>query len=211
MFITCSRFENLKERSMDAMQPTGRANREAGDGRVSGYSAGSLSSLLSVVMLILAILSTGLTGVMAQEGSRSSGMRQADPAQVFDDRRAEVVFPNGRVVVAEIADTPYRMQYGYMFRKKVGVGEGMIFVYQAAGFPSIWMKNTLVPLDLVWLDADFKVAHVERAVPPCRKDPCPSYGSMRKANYVLEVQGGSIAPDQLALGDRLSVSFPRPE
>jgi uncharacterized membrane protein (UPF0127 family) len=162
---------------------------------------------------ILAVLSAGLTTVAAQEGAESSGTksRPAESGQVFDARRAEVVFPKGRVVSAEIADTPYRMQYGYMFRERVGVGEGMIFVHSVPGFYSIWMKNTLVPLDLVWMDADFRVVHIERSVPPCRKDPCASYGSLRKANYVLEVQGGSIAPDQLAFGDRISVSFPQPE
>lgn len=195
------------------MQPTGRKDNESVDERAPGASAGFRSSILRAIMLSLTILSAGLTAAAAREGAppAGTGMREADPARVFGDRRAEVVFPNERVVVAEIADTPYRMRYGYMFRKKVGVGEGMIFVYPAPGFPGIWMKNTLVPLDLLWLDAEFRVVHIERAVPPCREDPCPSYGSLRKASYVLEVQGGSIGTDQLALGDRLSVSFPPPE
>lgn len=192
------------------MQPIGRVNGRAGEREVGG---GRRSGAVRGAVLALAIFLAGLSGVAAQEGARPSatGMTQVDPAQVFDDRRAEVVFPNGRVVVAEIADTPYRMQYGYMFRKKIGVGEGMIFVHPVPGFYSIWMKNTLVPLDLVWMDADFRVVHIERSAPPCRKDPCASYGSLRRASYVLEVQGGSIAPDQLAFGDRMSVSFPQPE
>lgn len=192
------------------MQPSSRLRSEAAIPFAGGCRT---SSVLLHAMLALAVLSAGPPAAAAQEGSALSGTqaRAEEPEQVFDARRAEVVFPKGRVVIAEIADTPVRMQYGYMFRKEVGAGEGMIFVHPVAGFHSMWMKNTLVPLDMVWMDADFKVVHVERSVSPCGKDPCPAYGPLRRANYVLEVQGGSIAPDQLAIGDRMKVSFPRPE
>lgn len=191
------------------MHPSRGRNSRAG-AQVAGGRRGTTA--VREAVLALAILSTGLGGAAAGDGAQSpgAGAQPPDPGQVFDARRAEVVFPEGRVVSAEIADTPYRMQYGYMFRQRVGAGEGMIFVYPAAGFHSMWMKNTLVPLDMVWMDADFRVVHIERSVPPCRRDPCPAYGPLRRANYVLEVQGGSIGPDQLAPGDRVSVSFPRP-
>jgi len=192
------------------MQPPGRFESRS---RTPGEVRPERAAAIAKGILALAIVSAGLSVVAAQGRSASSGTtsQSAEAEPVFDARRAEVVFPKGRVVMAEIADTPYRMQYGYMFRKKVDAGEGMIFVHRAAGFHSMWMKNTLVPLDMVWMDADFKVVHIERSVPPCREDPCPAYGPLRKANYVLELQGGSIGPDQLAIGDRLSVSFPRPD
>ncbi len=163
--------------------------------------------------MILVVLSAGLTAIAGQDGSQSSGekSRQARSKALSDARRAEVVFPKGRVVIAEIADTPEKMQRGYMFREQVGEEDGMIFVYPSTSFHAMWMKNTLVPLDMVWMDADFRVVHIERSVPPCRKDPCPAYGSLRRASYVLEVRGGSIAPDQLALGDRIAVAFPQPD
>lgn len=192
------------------MHPSGETVNWAGaralGGRRTAPAAGG-------AVLAVAMVSAGLAGAVAAPGAQQPAAKapSPEPGQVFDARRAEVVLPGGRVISAEIADTPYRMQFGYMFRERVGTGEGMIFVYPVAGFHSMWMKNTLVPLDMVWMDADFRVVHVERSVPPCRADPCPAYGPLRRANYVLEVRGGSIEPDRLAPGDRVSVSFPRPE
>jgi hypothetical protein len=127
-----------------------------------------------------------------------------------DARRAEVRLPSGRLIVAEIADTPERIQRGYMFRREVGDGEGMIFVFPEPGIHSFWMKNTLVPLDMLWLEEDGRVIHVEASVPPCRADPCPGYGPPRKARYVLEVRGGTAAREGLVIGDRVRISFPQP-
>jgi uncharacterized membrane protein (UPF0127 family) len=124
-------------------------------------------------------------------------------------RRAEVRFPRGRAFAAEIADTPARWREGYMFRREVGENEGMIFVFPVADFHPFWMKNTLVPLDIIWMDDGFRVLHVETA-PPCRADPCPSYGPPRKARFVLEVRAGSAKQDGLKIGDQLRVSIPQP-
>ncbi|HEU4400778.1 MAG TPA: DUF192 domain-containing protein [Candidatus Polarisedimenticolia bacterium] len=125
-----------------------------------------------------------------------------------DARRAEVHFPTGRVVVAEIADTPARWEEGYMFRREVGENDGMIFVFPEAGVHPFWMKNTLVPLDMIWMDDAFTVIHVEAKVPPCTANPCPTYGPLRLARYVLEVRGGTVGQG-LKIGDRLRIAFPQ--
>jgi len=127
-----------------------------------------------------------------------------------DARRADVRFPHGRAFVAEIADTPELWQRGYMFRKEVRDDEAMIFVFPEAGFHPFWMKNTLVPLDMIWMDDAFTVIHLQIAAPPCAADPCPSYGPLRKARYVLEVRGGAAAHEGLKVGDRMQISFPQP-
>jgi uncharacterized protein len=124
-------------------------------------------------------------------------------------RRAEARFPGGTTFVLEIADTPDLRGRGYMFRREVGANEGMIFVFDEPGPVSMWMKNTLVPLDMIWLDDEFHVLHLEAHVPPCKADPCPPYASMRKARYVLEVQGGAAAREGLKVGDRVPISFPQ--
>lgn len=126
-----------------------------------------------------------------------------------DPRRAEVRFPSGRSFVAEIADTPLRRQEGYMFRREVAEQEGMIFVFPDSDFHAFWMRNTLVPLDMIWMDDDFMVIHIEPSVPPCKADPCASYGPPRRSRYTLEVRAGSAAREGLAVGDRLRISFPQ--
>ena len=125
-----------------------------------------------------------------------------------DARRAEVRFPQGRRFIAEIADTPERLQRGYMFRREVGKEDAMIFVFPETGLHPFWMKNTLVPLDMIWLDEERTVIHIEPSAPPCKTDPCPTYGPPRKSRYVLEVRGGSAAREELKVGDHLLISFP---
>jgi len=122
--------------------------------------------------------------------------------------RAAVTFPGGRVIAVEIADTPARVTYGYMYRTEVRDDEGMIFVFPDADVHAFWMKNTLVPLDIIWLDDRFDVVYVQNATPPCKSDPCPSYGSLRKASYVLELKSGVARREGLKAGSRLGVTFP---
>jgi uncharacterized protein len=141
-------------------------------------------------------------------GARDAGTTAPD-AGGRDARRAEVRFPSGRLFVAEIADTPRRQQEGYMFRRQVGEDEGMVFVFPHADSHPFWMKNTLVPLDMIWMDDEFTVIYLQPSAPPCKADPCPNYGTLRVARYVLEVRGGTASGEGLKVGDRLQISFPQ--
>lgn len=122
--------------------------------------------------------------------------------------RAGVTFPGGRVIAVEIADTTERVTYGYMFRTEVRDDEGMIFLFPAPDVHAFWMKNTLVPLDILWMDDRFNVVYVQNETPPCKSDPCPSYGSLRKASYVLELKSGVARREGVKAGSRLGVNFP---
>ena len=81
-----------------------------------------------------------------------------------------------------------------MFRAQMAPNEGMVFVFDATGHYPFWMKNTLIPLDIVWVDQQFRVVHVAASVPPCRADPCPTYppppSPKGDALYVVEVVSG---------------------
>ena len=121
---------------------------------------------------------------------------------------AEVRFPGGRAIAAVIADTPERIMYGYMFRPEVREDEGMLFIFPSPGVHGFWMKNTLVPLDIIWMDGNRAIVHIEEAAPPCRADPCPGYGPMRVVSSVLEVRAGTAVREGLKRGDRLSIVLP---
>lgn len=171
------------------------------------------------------LVAAGLAACLQGEGAGSGGEGPAGVAgsaprggaaarleemakAVFDARRAEVRFPGGRIVAAEIADTAQRVATGYMFRTEVGEGEGMIFVFPRPDIHTFYMKNTLVPLDMIWMDESFNVLYIQPSAPPCKADPCATYGPPRKAAYVLEVRGGAVAREGLKVGDRLGVVFP---
>ena len=117
---------------------------------------------------------------------------------------ARVALPDGRVVLAEVASTPAQRARGLMFRDKLSPGEGMVFIFPEPGIHSFWMKNTLIPLDIVWLDAGGQIVHLAPGVPPCAADPCPSVVPIRPSAWVLEVAAGEASG--LRLGDRLLIA-----
>jgi len=119
------------------------------------------------------------------------------------DRFVKVFFPDGRVVMAELAVTDAERARGLMFREKIQADQGMLFVFEAEGLYPFWMKNTLVPLDILWLGRDRRIVHIAADVPPCEADPCPSYGPDIPALFVLELKAGESRARGLKPGDRL--------
>lgn len=115
-----------------------------------------------------------------------------------------VVFPDGTVIHIEIAsDDPTREQ-GLMFRDQLAADHGMIFLFPQNGVYPFWMKNTLIPLDMIWIDDQHKVNYVASDVPPCKADPCPNYGSTTiPSRYVLETAAGVAKKHNVAAGSVL--------
>ncbi|VVB80979.1 putative ACR [uncultured archaeon] len=87
----------------------------------------------------------------------------------------------------EVAQTQQEKARGLMFRESMPDNHGMLFVFDKSGPLSFWMKNTLIPLDMVFIDGNMTVVDVKTAV-PCKADPCASYKS--SGMYVLEINAG---------------------
>ncbi len=115
--------------------------------------------------------------------------------------RGRAVFPDGTSVSVEIADADPVRERGLMFREHLAPSEGMIFVFPAAGYYPFWMKNTLIPLDMLWLDAGGRIVSIAQSVPPCKADPCPSYPPTGNALYVIEVVSGFCREHGVKAGD----------
>ena len=125
------------------------------------------------------------------------------PAQTATAPAPRVIFPDGYAVTVEIASDDDTRQQGLMFRDHLADDRGMIFFFPQSGDYPFWMKNTLIPLDMIWIDEGLRIAHVAHDVPPCKADPCPSYPPDAKAKYVLEVAAGVAARHHLKNGDAL--------
>ncbi len=92
-----------------------------------------------------------------------------------------------------------------MFRERLDPDHAMLFFFPTAGQHPFWMKNTLLPLDMIWLDREKRILHIESNVPPCRADPCPNYGpSGDSAMFVLETAAGVAERERLKIGMPLS-------
>jgi len=121
----------------------------------------------------------------------------------------KVYFPNGFAVTAELAITDEEREQGLMFREKLNADQGMLFIFEEEGIHSFWMKNMRFPIDILWLDIQKKIIHLEPNVPPCSSDPCPSYAPGASAMYVLELQSGCAEKQGLRLYNQLAFVLPR--
>ena len=109
------------------------------------------------------------------------------------------------LVYVEIADEPHELNQGLMFRENLELDRGMFFVFDDERTLSFWMKNTLIPLDMLFVDADFRIVDIKENVPPCKEDPCPSYPSKKPAKYVLEVNAGFTLKNDIKIDDQVSL------
>ncbi len=122
------------------------------------------------------------------------------PAQTAATR---IIFPDRYAGAVEIAADDDTRQQGLMYRDRLAEDRGMIFFFTEAGVYPFWMKNTLIPLDIIWIDEQRRIAHIAHDVPPCKADPCPNYPPNAQAKYVLEVAAGVAAKHHLADGNVL--------
>jgi uncharacterized protein len=105
-------------------------------------------------------------------------------------------------ITVEIADTDFLRQQGLMFRDKLDWDKGMLFINEKSGIHSFWMKNTLIPLDVIWIDERMQIVHIASAA-PCTKDPCRTYNPGVSSKYVVEVNQGYSLKHNLSIGDKV--------
>ena len=112
----------------------------------------------------------------------------------------------GQRYKVEIADDEAERQRGLMFRDELAAGSGMIFIHDREEPQAYWMKNTRIPLDILYFDNARKLVAQQRDVPPCSAgDACPPYPSNAPARYVLELNAGEAAKLKLENGAELKL------
>jgi len=107
----------------------------------------------------------------------------------------------GQRYKVEIADDDAERARGLMFRDELAAGTGMIFLHEREEPQAYWMKNTRIPLDILYFDNTRKLVAQQRDVPPCSAgNACPPYPSNAPARYVLELNAGEAARLKLQNG-----------
>jgi len=112
---------------------------------------------------------------------------------------------HGKRFSTELATTDATRERGLMMRTELAADHSMLFVFPDTAERWFWMKNTLIPLDILYFDAERKLVSMQLDVPPCKADPCPSYPSNAPARYVLELPAGTVSHLGAAAGDELVV------
>lgn len=113
----------------------------------------------------------------------------------------------GQRFSVEIADTSEKQALGLMYRDSLPLDAGMLFIFPHEAPRSFWMKNTRIPLDILYFNKDLELVSISADTPPCRVRFCPSYPSEVPAKFVLELNAGSAAELGVELGDRMVVDL----
>ncbi len=107
-------------------------------------------------------------------------------------------------VLVEIADTPKERDRGLMDRDALEEGKGMLFVFKEPEMLSFWMKNTRIPLEILYFDQQGEFVNVASMV-PCTADPCPRYEAAALSQYALEVNPGFRETHKIGVGWKLDM------
>lgn len=108
----------------------------------------------------------------------------------------------------EIADDDGERARGLMFREELPTRQGMLFIFDNAQVLNFWMKNTKIPLDILFFGRGGQLVSTT-TTEPCKEDPCPTYPSAAEAQYALEVPAGFVVQNGIGEGWRLP-RFPVP-
>jgi uncharacterized membrane protein (UPF0127 family) len=128
-----------------------------------------------------------------------------DTVRLEDYGTRDVTLPRGELIHAEVASTQPQVQKGLMFRKSLAPDRGMLFLFSKEDSLQFWMFQTLIPLDIIWMDSDKKIVEISADTPPCKTEAsqCPQYGGHEPALFVLELPAGSVARYHLQTGQTI--------
>jgi uncharacterized protein len=121
----------------------------------------------------------------------------------FGTSGLEVIGEGGKrhAFTVELAETPEQLSQGLMFRRDLPAGKGMLFDFGSPRQVSMWMKNTLIPLDMLFMDRSGRVIHVEQYTVPGSLEP---RGPSEPVLGVLEIPAGTVRRLGLKTGDRVA-------
>ncbi len=123
------------------------------------------------------------------------------PAQ----KTVSVEFPDSGVSLkTEVADTPYMQGKGLMFRQKMFLDSGMLFVFDKSKELKFWMKNTLMPLDMIFISENMTITNIIENAKPCTTN-CEIYSSVSPAKYAIETNAGFVKTNGIEVGDSVRI------
>lgn len=156
------------------------------------------------VALLAIVVAAGAALLWRQEPAGPSAGETPPPARAADpvaDKRLELVTATGvHALEVEIAATPEQQSVGLMFRTHLADDKGMLFTHPEPRELTMWMRNTYIPLDMVFIRADGTVHRIEARTEPLSERVIASKGPV---SAVLEIAGGNAARLGLKAGDRV--------
>ncbi len=160
---------------------------------------------LKSIFAFIAVGALGACSGIASDGTTADGNRcaagtAAPKSEAGLDQTTLCIVSNGKVrrFTVEIARTTPEQAKGLMFRRELADDRGMIFPFPEPRMASFWMKNTVIPLDIIFIRADGKIENIAANTTPYSLDPVQSTAAVAA---VLEVRGGLAAATGIKAGD----------
>ena len=111
----------------------------------------------------------------------------------------------GHCFLVQVAQTNAQREKGLMNRTQLDKDKGMLFIFSKESIYPFWMKNTLIPLDMIWISSDRKIVFIANDVQPCKTLICPQQNPATAAKYVLEVNAGISDQAGFKIGDQVDI------
>lgn len=105
----------------------------------------------------------------------------------------------------KIADNDQERQKWLMNVETMPEFSWMLFIFQNTGVYSFWMKNTLIPLDIIWIDENWKIVYIKENAQPCKTPKCETYDPWVAAKYVLELNWGLSAKYNIKIWKNITI------
>lgn len=148
-----------------------------------------MRTVIFIIFIILILIALAFLAVVFEAPTK--------PAQ-----ESEVCF-EARCFSVEIARSQQERATGLMFRESLDIDKGMLFIFEKEAIYPFWMKNTYIPLDIIWIDKNKQIIFISKNTQSCFTDNCPRITPDKKALYVLEINGGMSDQIGLSTGDSL--------
>ena len=145
------------------------------------------SFLFLFLMLLSSVAYKEIENVLAQEQKQN---------------QTALVTVGGVNLITSLSTTPDAQSKGLAIRDSLNENEGMLFIFETPQKYSFWMKDMKFPIDIIWINQDGKIVHIEKNLPPCVfLLPCPSYAPNDDSLYVLEVVSNFTNKFDINVGD----------
>lgn len=162
--------------------------------------AGNIPVIYKISALII-LAAAGLYFIFFNTGNKGNNSEE----EYMFKKNGELTFtaPSGSSVKIDIqiARTEFDRELGLMFRKSMDENQGMLFIFPDSGIRSFWMRNTLIPLDMIFIDSAKTILNIAKNTTPYSD---ASYASAGAAKYVVEVNGGFTGRHNITAGDKIS-------
>ncbi len=154
--------------------------------------------LKHLLITICAVFITACQGPLAQ----------LDTDQDSNKLVIQLPSPSGEVLDIELAMSPESRTRGLMFREHMDENQGMAFLFERERPLSFWMKNTLIPLDILFINAEGRVVDIQTMEPcPAQEQRCPSYLSVAPASYAVELNKGAAETFGFQVGTQIDTQL----